>query len=266
MIVLGALGGIVGSLVAELVPFDEEGDSSVVMEVAAWGAVLSAPLAMMLRWGVALGGGHRVPPVSQLMLASVAGLTSGAIGGGVAQAAFNTFEDGWFKELVARPLCWGIVGCSVGLVIGFGIPNLRRRRSAALGAIGGLFGGVLFVALGELPQVPGAVARAGGIGIIGALIALAVVATEAIQLRKGSSLEISYGKGEVVRRLLGADVVTIGGTSSDSVYVSGYPAKTVSVRVESGGIVAMQADGRRVALKNGSSIQLGSVVIKVVQS
>jgi hypothetical protein len=266
MIVLGALGGVVGSLLAELIPSSEGGAVSVILEVAIWGAVLSAPLAIMLRWGVALGGGHRVPPVPQLVLASLAGIVSGAVGGGVAQAVFNLFEDGWFKQLVARTFCWGIVGCLIGLVIGFGIPNLRRGRSAAMGATGGLLGGALFVALSELPQVPGAVARAGGIGMIGALIALAVVATEAIQLRKGLSLEINYGKGEVVRRLLGTDAVTIGGTSSDSVYVPGYPAKALSVLVDSGTIVALQPDRGRVVLKHGSSIQLGRVVIKVIQS
>lgn len=266
MIVFGALGGIVGSLLAELALVSKEEGLNATLSTAIWGGVLSAPLAVMLRWGVALGGGHSVPSVPQLVLASLAGLVSGFIGGGVAQGAYNLFDDGLFKHLIARTFCWGIIGCLIGLVIGFGIPNLRRRRAAAMGALGGVIGGAVFLALIDLPEVPSAVARAGGIAVIGGLIALAIVVTETMQLRKGASLEINYGKGEVVRRLLGTDAVTIGGTGSDSVYISGYPSRSVSVLLESGTVMATQSDGRRIALKNGSTIQLGSVVIKVVQS
>ena len=266
MIVLGALGGVVGSLLADLIPDEQLEQHGSILGTTLWCAVVSAPLATMLRWGVALGGGHRVPPVPQLALASAAGLVSGAVGGGAAQALFDLFERGWFKSFVVRPLCWGLVGCLIGLVIGFAIPNLRRGRSAAMGATGGFLGGALFVALAVSSEVPDAVARAGGFGVIGALIALAVVATEAIQLLKGSSLEINYGKGEVVRRILGTDAVTIGGSSRDSVYVPGYPAKALSVMIVSGTIVASQPERGRIVLKHGSSIQLGRVLITVIQS
>jgi hypothetical protein len=258
----GGLGGAIGSLAAELVPFDEDLGIGVVLTVAAWSAVLSGPIALALRWGIALNGRHRWPSVAQAAGAVSAGVVAGGIGGAISQNIFNYFSDGWFKDVVARDLCWGIMGAGLGLCLAFAIPNLRKWTGAAWGGAGGLVGGAVFVGMSFL-ELPEAISRLAGVAIIGALVAAGIAIAESVEARRSATLEVTFGPKEVVRLMLGPTPVTFGGSARDTVYVRGFDHAALTVTMRNGAVVARQAGGKEVALRDGSSLQIGAVSMKV---
>lgn len=258
----GGLGGALGSLAAELLPFDEGLGVGVVLTVAAWSAVISGPIALALRWGIALNGRHRWPSVAQAASAIAAGVVAGGIGGAISQHIFNYFSDGWFKDVVARDLCWGIMGAGLGLCLAFAIPNLRKWTGAAWGGAGGLVGGAVFVGLSFL-ELPEATSRLAGVAIIGALVAAGMVIAERVETRRSTALEVTFGPKEVVRMALGTTPITFGGTARDTVYVRGFDHAALTVTMRNGAVVARQGGGAEVALRHGSSLQIGAVSMKV---
>jgi hypothetical protein len=265
LLTAGGVGGAVGSLSAELVPFSADSEVSVVLEVAAWAAVLSGLIAVALRWAMAHGARHRWPSVAQVAAALLAGIIAGGVGGGISQHVFSYFDDGWFKHFVGRVLCWGIMGAGLGLCLSFGIPNLRKWSGAAWGGAGGLLGGAVFLGLGYF-DLPDVISRLAGGTSIGTLVAAGIVVAERVELARSGTLEVTYGPREVIKLVLGQTPITFGGSSKDTIYVMGFDQAALSVSVRNGVVVARQSAGKEVALKDGSSIQIGTISMKVRSS
>lgn len=267
LFIAGAIGGLAGALLGELAPRgpEEFNELALVLNVAIWSALIAVPIALALRWAIAMNGGHRWLAVRHAALAMSIGAVAGALSGGAAQYLFNLFEDGVFKDLVARTFCWGIMGGFLGLGLSYGIPNLKKWRGAALGFVGGVAGGAGFLGANHL-EIGGMGARSIGGVAIGGLIGLAIAIAEVIEVRKGASLRIIYGPKESVEMALGAVPVTFGDSPSDTVYVRGLGARALSVLARGAVVVAKKGTDPEVTLRNGSSISIGSVSIQVRQS
>jgi hypothetical protein len=262
LLTAGGLGGALGSLAAELVPFSTNWAGNAILEVAAWSAVLSGTIALGLRWAMAHGARHRWPSGAQAAGALLAGIIAGGIGGGISQHVFNYFPEGWFKHFVGRNLCWGIMGAGLGLCLALGIPNLRKWSGAAWGGAGGLLGGAVFLGLG-FADLPEYASRLAGVASIGALIAAGIVVAEQVELARGATLEVTYGPNEVIKMVLGPTPITFGGSSKDTIYVRGFDQAALSVSMRNGTVFARQGAGKELVLKDGSSMRIGTVSMRV---
>lgn len=264
LVLMGAVGGCAGSLLGELANsgVGEEFYGSVVGAVAVWGAALGTPIALMLGWGIALNRKHRWLPATKVISVMIAGALAGGLSAGLAQYAFNQFDAGWFKQVIARTACWAGMGGLLGFCLSFGVPNLPRWRGGVLGAVGGLVGGAVFLTItrSDLPEI---LARASGIAALGALIGLAIAVAESAEAKRGAYLSVTYGPKETVKMPLGRDPITFGESSSDTVYVRGLKTKSLQVILLDGTVRARQLGGPEVTLKDGSTIKVGALLLTI---
>ena len=268
MATLGGVGGALGMLLGEALGDRQWGQRSgagLVLAVAAWSATTSIPIAVTLRWAIARQGRHLFPSPRQLARTISVGTIVGAASGASAQFVYNQFSNGNLKEYFARPLCWGIMGGLLGYALTFAIPNLKRARGGILGLIGGTVGGAAFVASSHL-GLPATVSRGLGGIAIGALIGLGVAIAEALQVQRSTSIEVIHGPNESMRIALGRDAITFGASSRDTVYVHGFDARALTIVLRQGTVYAHQPSRGEVPLRDGSTIQLGKVTIRVKQA
>ena len=257
---LGFLGGACGALFAELVPQSSKSALGMVFQTGLW----SAASAALLTLGLFSAGEiyNRRPWLSPIILrkALPAGAIAGVIAGAVAQAVYSVnIDSAVAREWILKPACWGLMGALLGWRLSSAIPNLGISRGIGGGAIGGFLGGLAFVvAAGFLPETLG---RMIGIGLLGAALGLAIVVIEA--LFRAAYLEVIWGPKEVTCITLGATPVFIGG-GDDHVRVVGLPQNAASVVLNQGKIYyTAKADGKRIELKDGSKLQIGSITIAI---
>lgn len=258
---IGALGGMVGTLLAELAPSNwATSDFEMTMEVGIWAGIVASVIATALfisdMW-------HRRRPLrpTALAIAWLSGAGGGFIAGAVAQAVFlvdvGSFE---FKNYVLRTICWGIAGMLIGGLLSRTVPNLGLARGFSAGFVGGCVGGTLFVLIArELPDVAG---RICGFAALGLALGLAMYMVET--LFREASLEIIWGPNETSRAALGAQPIIIGGGIEDDVHVPGLPANALTVVLDNGQIAQIDNyTGARTFLRDRSQMQVGPIYVVV---
>ena len=267
MATLGGLGGIFGMLLADTIRDDTwvTTNSSIMLEVAVWSAIVSAPIAVTLRWAIARQGKHRCPSAGQFVYTIASATLIGTLSGAAAQFIYNQFSSGPLKLFIARPICWGVLGALMGIALSFAIPNLDRWRSALFGLIGGTLGGAAFVGASTI-GAPGILARAIGGAAIGALIGLGVAIAESMQVSKGAFIEVIHGPQDIARLALGEVAITFGASTRDTVFVRGFDTASLTISLRGGTVYAQQRLQPPVALRDGSTVQLGNVTVRVKQS
>lgn len=253
----GAGGGAAGALLGEpisqlrhLIP------DQPVLGSAAWFSVVGALIALCLLLGQSLYLRNGFALRKNTWLGTVHGCISGLGAGAIAEMVYQTGPN---EPL--RVLCWGIAGGFLGLALSFRIPNLGRLRGGGGGFIGGLLGGILFIALSSvLAQIAG---RLGGIAAIGGFIGVIIVLAESAF--REVWLEVAYGPKEVRKLSLGAELVSFGGDPSlCTVYARGAAPKAYAYRLEQGRIVCEDvATGRRADVRPGHRQQIGNIAVTV---
>jgi len=255
----GLAAGLVGAVIAELVPDFGTAGILIVGHVGAWSAVFAALIASGL---TAAGESYNRRPFKATAYQSslLAGAVAGGLAGSVAQAVyFVKSGDGFLQDVIFRALCWALMSAIIGWRLSSSIPNLGAKRGLLAGGIGGFLGGLGFVAACQF--LPELLARSVGIGFLGLALGLAVVAVEA--LTREASLEVIWGPKEITSVGLGAKPVSIGG-GDDDVYVAGIPEHAVTILLSSGKVVCTEkVSGKQSHLKNGSRIKMGRVELVV---
>jgi len=264
LLLAGAFGGGVGALLGEacMRDFTTDSRSGTVVHVGIVLGVVSSMVAFGVRFAIARNCNHRCPAFGQSASAIIAGALAGAVGGACAQVVYLQFETGVFQHIVGRTLCWALAGLLLGSVLSLAIPNMSQWRGGLFGCLGGLLGGAVFLALGA-SGLPEWGQRLGAFGGLGALIGLAVSIAESLETWKGAVLEIAYGPKEIVRMALGLVPITFGGSSSDTIYVSGMPRCAVSVTSKAGTVYVARGESTPIVLRDRSTIKVGSVVATV---
>lgn len=257
--ICGLAGGMLGALVAELVPEFGQGLVPMVGYTSLWSAISAA----LITVGLFAGGEiYNRKPFSLGIYRNglFAGAIAGAIGGFVAQAVYSfQGEPSFFNQVIFRAFCWAIMGALLGWRLSAVVPNLGSTRGIVAGAIGGFVGGIGFlIASSMLAEVLG---RMFGLGILGVALGFAVVAIE--EMFRAARLDVIWAPKEITSITLGSKLVYIGG-GDDHVFISGLPQHALGIVLEDGKVQCIEnSTGKRSDLKEGSRIQIGKVEVVV---
>jgi hypothetical protein len=255
---LGFCGGAIGQLLAVLAP--KFLFASLLLTETIHTALQTAIAASLLTLALSVGNAYylrkRDVPSDTVPKALLYGALAGAVAGGTAEAIYGA-ELGveYWRELLLRPFCWGMMGALLGWRLSKVLPNLASLRALAGGALGGAIGGVGFLFAAILfPQFVG---RMVGFGILGAVLGVAIVTIES--LFRDAILEVHWAPNEVTTITLGDRPIYIGG-GDDHVPVYNLPEHAMSISLDKGRIrYTDTATGRKTDLKDGSSIAIDRI-------
>jgi uncharacterized membrane protein YeaQ/YmgE (transglycosylase-associated protein family) len=260
-LILGFIGGAIGSFLSEFLPeMSEQSDATVLVQTSIWTSLTGGMISLALFVASEIYHRRRGFLTGQALKYVFAGVVGGLIAGAVAQAVYSgDFVSPTVKNFVLRPICWGIMGAILGWRLASTIPNLTRKRAAIAGGIGGVVGGVVFLFVGY--YMPEAIGRLVGVGALGAALGLAIVVVDS--MFREASLEIVWAPREVTTVALGAIPVTIGG-GDDHVFVAGLAQASARIVIEHGKIQYVDtATQRRTELRDGSKLKIGRIEVIV---
>lgn len=264
----GALGGAIGSLLAELISWDNSTSFvEIVISVGIWFGVIGGLISIFLLMGYSsyLKRGWRIG--ESIKKGILPGVLAGFIAGAIAQSTYTIIGP---TELL-RVICWGIAGGLLGLGLSFRIPNLGKIRGLGGGGIGGIIGGILFIfisfLLGEV------IGRLLGISAIGFLIGLMIILVEAAF--REAWLVVKWSANEQKTLSLGSEPILLGCADNAHIYLrqdQGYTPITAKVYLDKNQIfMQYHSDyGEKKGMKklihklqNGDKRKLGSVSLEV---
>lgn len=264
----GALGGAVGSLLAEFVGRGESTSLiALVISVGIWFAIIGGTIAIALLMGYSsyLKRGWRIGEAIKKGI--LPGLIAGFIAGAIAQFTYTSIGP----TEVLRVICWGIAGGLLGFGLSFRIANLGKIRGFSGGGIGGIIGGILFIFISfVLGEVMG---RLLGLSAIGFFIGVMIIIVEAA-FRK-AWLVVKWSANEEKTISLGSDPILLGYSDQSHIYLrqdQGYAPVTAKIYVDKNKIF-LQYDpeyGEKKGMKkltheldHGDKRKLGSVSLEV---
>jgi Ca-activated chloride channel family protein len=264
----GALGGAIGSLLAELISWDNSTSFvEIVISVGIWFGVIGGLISIFLLMGYSsyLKRGWRIGESTKKGI--LPGLLAGFIAGAIAQSTYTIIGP---TELL-RVICWGIAGGLLGLGLSFRIPNLGKIRGLSGGGIGGIIGGILFIFISfVLGEVMG---RLLGISAIGFFIGVMIILVEAAF--RQAWLVVKWSANEQKTLSLGSDPILLGCADKAHIYLrqdQGYAPITAKVYVDKNKIFMQYESeyGEKKGMKkltheleNGDKRKLGSVSLEV---
>ena len=263
----GFLGTIIGDLVTE--PFeinrsDTKSNVLMILHTATWVAFLAGGLSPSLALAGSLYNRRPFLPLKSVVMA-ILGAIGGAFSGGLIQIMYSVgfvlgIRQGTMLQFVFQCFAWGLVGGTVGGILGRTVPNLKWWRAIGAGLVGGFIGCAGFLTIASmLPQVIG---RLLGVGVMGAAIGLSIVVAE--KLAREASLEVIWAPNEITTVNLGDRPVFIGGGSEDDVFIRGFPARHAGITFGQGRVeYAEAASGRQATLKDGSRLEIGKLTLVV---
>jgi hypothetical protein len=260
---MGFCGGAFGVMAAELVSMIQSAGFGLpqTLSTALWTAVATSLLTLALSVAVEYHLHKQELSRHALPKALLTGALAGAIAGGIAEAIYGgrKIEMEYWRELLLRPVCWGLMGAMLGWRLSAVLPNLGFSRGVAGGAVGGVLGGIGFLFTAILfPQFIG---RMIGFGVLGAGLGVALVAADA--LFREAVLEVHWAPNEVTSLPLGSRPIYIGG-GDDHVPIAGLPEHASSISFENGRIrYSDLVTNRKTDLKDGSKIKIGRVELVI---
>ena len=181
---------------------------------------------------------------------------AGLVAGGIGQSLFAVLTGSSSTPQIGFLVGWLLLGGLLGRGIGFFIPNLRAGRAALAGGIGGLMGGLAFILVSKIGDVPG---RLVGATILGFCIGLMVALVE-IAFRT-AWLEVRYGAREIIAVNLGPEPIKIGGDGKAcTIWARGAEPVAYRIWVQSGQVICDDVGrGRTENLGNGAMREAGNV-------
>ncbi len=255
----GAIGGIAGSLIGEIIDHSEPHRSLIkaVQDMALWGGIIGALIALALMCAQTYYLNRHLRFEKKTLVGTGLGLISGAISGGIATIIYNVIGP---TELL-RVICWGIMAGLLGAALSYWIPNLGRKRGFCGGLLGGVIGGCLFILFSfTLTDVLG---RLAGVAAIGFFIGLMIIFAEAAF--REAWLEIGYGGIEKRTVSLGSTPVRIGSDGERcTVYARDVAPVVCTYTLEQGRVVFHdEATGKTQSLTAGDRRQVGNLQVMV---
>jgi len=259
----GASGGIVGSLIGEIIKFDAEPNIlALAIRVGIWFGIIGIFISITLLVGYSWYLKRGLRMMQSIKEGILPGFIAGFIAGAIAQSTYTIIGPTEFL----RAICWGIAGGLLGFGLSFRIPNLGHLRGLGGGAIGGVIGGCLFILFTFLIGLTAG--RLLGIAAIGFFIGLMIVLAEAVF--RDAWLVVHWTPTEQKTISLGAKPVIIGSSDESHIYLrkdQGFPAIAAKVYIEAGKIVFdNQMNNQKQTLTNSNKIKLGELMIEVKTS
>jgi hypothetical protein len=255
----GAIGGIIGSLIGEIIQVAMNGPNTLIMlilKVGLWFGIIGAGISVVILVGqyFYLKQKFLIGPAAKIGLPL--GLLAGALAGGLAQGLYSFIGPTEFL----RVICWGIAGGLLGVGLSLRIPNLGKVNGLFGGMAGGVIGGILFIIFASsLSQVFG---RLFGSAAIGFFIALMLIFMETISRKFW--LRINYGPKESRTVNLGSEVVSLGSDAKCTVYVRDVAPVALRFKTEQGQVLCKDVStGKVITMRPGDKKRLGKVDIMV---
>jgi hypothetical protein len=299
MATAGVVGGLAGSLIAEVVSGGEQGwdalADSAIMGTILWFGVYALVLVLSLSaWdGLQTGGMAKAKHLASRALLPAAG--AAIVASGLAQTVFGSWmeslymradfaarSEAEFFDIVSRGIhlprgvAWGIAGAGLGLALGGASKSWQRGLNGAIGGgVGGFIGGYLFDYIGDaMPAATAFVPRVVGMTLMGLATGVAVGLVETA--RREHWLEIVSGGMAGKQFILYTPRVTVGTAPSCDITLIKDPAMAthhVTLEQNAGGLLVRSASPSHPVLVNGQSvsehaatdgslIQLGSTVVR----
>ena len=234
-----------------------------VVVVGFWTALLAMGVALALIVGQNYYLRRRLLGVTEALKGTGGSIGAGLIAGTLGQLLFQSAADVASLEVARRVAAWTLLGGLLGLGMTLFVPNLKTWRALSGGAIGGLVGSLGFLAgTWMLADFAGRLLGAVSLGFfIGLMIALAE------QLAREACLLVHWAPNETTTVNLGAQPVILGCSPEAHVYLpkeKGFLPVTGLVSFTGGKVeFENKINGQKVALQNGSKLQLGTLVIEV---
>lgn len=234
--------------------------------VAIWTSLLAIGLGLALIVGQNIYLKRHPLTFVQATIALAGGMAAGGLSGGLAEAGFAVAQvstglagDGLLLTL-GRIAGWAVLGGILGRGMGMFVPNLPAARASIAGGIGGMLGGIAFLAAANLMGYTPA--RWAGAAVLGIAIGLMVALVEAVCRQYW--LEVDYGSREQRLVTLGVAPVTIGADANCSIYSRGGPPVALRYHVEQGGVICEDVSaGRRQRVTLGDQRTAGSLRLTV---
>jgi uncharacterized protein YegL len=193
----------------------------------------------------------------------VGGVVTGLVAGAAGQASYYVLAD--FPTVVegGRVLAWALLGLGIGFGMGSFVPNLKRRRAAIAGAVGGMIAGLCFLKL--VAEVGDPLSRLLGAIILGLAAGLTMVLVEAAY-RKGW-LVVHWSEKEHSTLTLGTTPILVGSSSKVDVLLADQdsPAAVMAEITLTDGVVRLQ-DGQTQSvrtLNDGEILTYGRTRLEV---
>jgi Ca-activated chloride channel homolog len=231
--------------------------------IGTWTALLSVGLGLLLILGQNAYLHRRLLSLKEGLFGVGGSIGAGLVAGALGQLLFQGAASVAALELVGRVAAWTLLGALLGLGMTFFVPNLKTLRALSGGAIGGVVGSLGFLAgAAILADFAG---RLLGAALLGFFIGLMIALAE--QLAREACLLVHWAPKETTTVNLGAQPVILGSSSEAHVYLpkeKGFPPITGLVSFIGGKVeFENKINGQKVALQNGSKLQLGTLVIEV---
>jgi hypothetical protein len=264
--VSGAVGGFVGNLITEpFMQFDRVADSASffdsVLSTARWFGLVGGGIAAAIMFGYYYYIKGK-PQIKQAFKnGGFFGLIAGAVSGAIAEGIYSGIDP---SNEFLRVICWGIAGSLLGLALSKSIPNLGTLRGTGGGAIGGVFGGCLFILFAY--TLSGTAGRSVGCAAIGFWIGIMLVMAET--LFNKAWLVISYDNGTNRTLTIGSEPVTFGSDENLSIiYIPNVSPVVMRFQLEAGQIVCENVENGAVSyLRSGDQKRIGNCTVTVGNS
>lgn len=236
---------------------------SQVLIIGLWTALLATGLSLALVAGQNRYLQRPLLSLSQARLVVIGALSAGFIAGAAGQLLFGFLVQLTQKEFissVARFLGWVILGALLGGGMGFFLPNLRGKRAAIAGGVGGFLGALFFEGVG--PFLGDLSSRWVGALILGLCIGLMVAIVEAVF--REAWLEVNFGRNEARNISLGPEPVSLGSDRHCTVYASGSSPTALRYTLEKGQVICEDvAAGKKQAVSPGDHRSVGALQVTV---
>jgi Ca-activated chloride channel family protein len=159
---------------------------------------------------------------------------------------------------VGQIIGWTILGTLLAFGMTFFIPNMSKSKSLLFGAIGGLLGSFIFLGAGYfVSEIPG---RLSGAIILGLFIGLLVSIVEIVF--RNMWLQVNRSLRDITTINLGTQLITIGGSETDSVRIDGVAENYASFQIV-GDKVEYKISNEIKMLKPGDKENIGGIELVV---
>jgi len=233
------------------------------LRTAVWGATIAVGLTLALIVGQNRYLRRRALSLRDGLSGAGAGLVSGLVAGGAAQAFFGMIARIPLLSSTGRVLAWALLGGLLGFAMSFYVRNLKPTRASAGGAIGGGLGAIgFFLAVAIMGDWTG---RLAGAATLGFLIGLMVALAEA--LARDAWLVVRWPGGEESTLSLGAKPIVLGSSEEANIYLprdQAFPAVAATVLLAGGRIeFEDRVRNSRHTLQDGNKLVVGGITIEV---
>lgn len=219
---LGALGGLLGWMIVEPIPYLTSDEQRLVdmTAVAILGAILGCCIGLALGVSEGIAGGTRSKFLRAVGMGGLIGILGGLVGLWTGQTLYSAMGGNpfggapslfqFFWQILARSLGWALIGAGVGLSVGVSTQSSRKIWHGLVGGlIGGFLGGFSFQTLAQSPlPFTGANLRMIGFTMIGGSVGFFVSLVD--EALKQAWVRVLVGRNEGKEHILDKDVNVLG--------------------------------------------------------